>query len=588
MADSFQTFTWFQGVVEDRQDPLQLGRVRVRCVGWHTEYKCKNQKSSNEIPDGTKKYCLDTEDLPWAIVASPATAGGGMTGIGHSGTSIVEGAWVIGFFMDGASAQFPVVTHIIPGVPECPSVEENLYGFDHLPKYGSCDSVTNEKLGFVDGRSKDSLVNYPRMPKSVELKKEGVFHGGKFPEGEEKPYLTPAQKKSKDADVRAGRGEVGVKIEEHESAEHYPLHGEKNYEYLRMALTGQPDSNRLARGLGEVKDIDFPERKPAILVPRYDRESRSKVPLLSHQKESHISWRLDNLDTNVPTADIPKGVFEFAIPRVESFYVGPSELSYLTQDQIGKLDSPKITWDEPGTSFAPVYPFNHVHLTESGHLFEIDDTVGRERIHRMHRSGTFEEFFPDGSLVRKIVGDNYTITMINDFVHIEGNSFQTVDKACKILINSDRQSNNHFDIHVGKGGNLNVYCESSVNIISDQNVSISAKESLKIKAKNLVLDVEERATEVIRGERDVTVGGDMDLHVSGDFTAKTKKNSRVEVVGNSITEVGQSILTRSTGPFTMVGEVIHEQPSAVKKGAEMKISDTISRTPKSEPVDPLP
>jgi FolB domain-containing protein len=30
-------FVWFYGVVEDRHDPLYLGRVRVRCIGWHTD-----------------------------------------------------------------------------------------------------------------------------------------------------------------------------------------------------------------------------------------------------------------------------------------------------------------------------------------------------------------------------------------------------------------------------------------------------------------------------------------------------------------------------------------------------------------------
>ena len=29
-------FSWFVGVVEDRNDPLKLGRVRVRCLGYHT------------------------------------------------------------------------------------------------------------------------------------------------------------------------------------------------------------------------------------------------------------------------------------------------------------------------------------------------------------------------------------------------------------------------------------------------------------------------------------------------------------------------------------------------------------------------
>ena len=30
-------FVWFTGVVEDRQDPKRLGRVRVRVLGMHTE-----------------------------------------------------------------------------------------------------------------------------------------------------------------------------------------------------------------------------------------------------------------------------------------------------------------------------------------------------------------------------------------------------------------------------------------------------------------------------------------------------------------------------------------------------------------------
>ena len=30
-------FIWFVGVVEDRNDPERIGRVRVRCLGFHTE-----------------------------------------------------------------------------------------------------------------------------------------------------------------------------------------------------------------------------------------------------------------------------------------------------------------------------------------------------------------------------------------------------------------------------------------------------------------------------------------------------------------------------------------------------------------------
>ena len=50
-------FVWFTGVVEDRDDPEKLGRVRVRCLGWHSE-------SLQDIPKS---------DLPWAHIMHPIT-----------------------------------------------------------------------------------------------------------------------------------------------------------------------------------------------------------------------------------------------------------------------------------------------------------------------------------------------------------------------------------------------------------------------------------------------------------------------------------------------------------------------------------
>jgi len=50
-------FVWFTGVVEDRNDPSKLGRVRVRCLGFHTD----------DLVD------IPTADLPWATVMHPVT-----------------------------------------------------------------------------------------------------------------------------------------------------------------------------------------------------------------------------------------------------------------------------------------------------------------------------------------------------------------------------------------------------------------------------------------------------------------------------------------------------------------------------------
>ena len=48
-------FNWWVGVVENRMDPLQLGRCQVRIFGHHTE----------------NKQLLPTSDLPWCLPQLP-------------------------------------------------------------------------------------------------------------------------------------------------------------------------------------------------------------------------------------------------------------------------------------------------------------------------------------------------------------------------------------------------------------------------------------------------------------------------------------------------------------------------------------
>ena len=108
-------FTWFTGVVEDRFDPLEMNRVKVRCFGFHTENK------------GT----IDVDDLPWATVMLPTTSSG-TSGIGDTPHGLMEGSWVVGFFRDGVSAQDPIIMGTIASQN---SPRSKALGFtgDHYP-----------------------------------------------------------------------------------------------------------------------------------------------------------------------------------------------------------------------------------------------------------------------------------------------------------------------------------------------------------------------------------------------------------------------------------------------------------------------
>ena len=126
-------FQWFVGVVEDRKDPKTLGRLRVRCLGYHTESLLK----------------LETKDLPWAHVMNPITSAT-VSGLGQSPLGAVEGTWVVGFFQDGADAQQPIIIGTLPGVPS------------ELPDTGS-------KKGFMD-----TSGNYPKYKDETDVNRLSV------------------------------------------------------------------------------------------------------------------------------------------------------------------------------------------------------------------------------------------------------------------------------------------------------------------------------------------------------------------------------------------------------------------------------
>lgn len=88
----FGDFVWFQGVVESLDDPKKANRVRVRCIGYHTE-------DLNELPSTL---------LPWAPFMSVS---------GDGAPRVNLGDWVAGWFLDGDHAQKPIVMGVIPGIP---------------------------------------------------------------------------------------------------------------------------------------------------------------------------------------------------------------------------------------------------------------------------------------------------------------------------------------------------------------------------------------------------------------------------------------------------------------------------------------
>lgn len=124
-------FVWWIGVIESRMDPVNCGRCKVRIQGLHTE-------SGSSIP---------SDSLPWAQPLFP------VNNSFSTPSTLKEGDMVMGFFMDGDAAQYPIIMGAFHGIPE---------------------DAPNREKGFNDQRTDEHLKTAPRKPESIKYTADGT------------------------------------------------------------------------------------------------------------------------------------------------------------------------------------------------------------------------------------------------------------------------------------------------------------------------------------------------------------------------------------------------------------------------------
>jgi hypothetical protein len=107
--------------------------------------------------------------------------------------------------------------------------------------------------------------------------------------------------------------------------------------------------------------------------------------------------------------------------------------------------------------------------------------------------------------------------------YITGNNNTTIDGHSKIFINKSGGLNNHYDIQIGSGANINIQVESGdINLYT------------------------------LTGRINVNSGGDYNLKVGGDMT--------VEVAGNMVSNVEGVSNLNTVGEVTIRGATIDLNP----------------------------
>ena len=190
------------------------------------------------------------------------------------------------------------------------------------------------------------------------------------------------------------------------------------------------------------------------------------------------------------------------------------------QSFMSNLDNQTIAGDdgtsfnEPAIPYDATYPYNHVYESEGGHIREMDDTPGKERIHERHASGTGYEVHPDGTKVTRVKKDNYDLTTGDHFAHIKGNQSTTVDGGVRVFVNADASTDDqNYTIQVGKNANVNIQVDDgNVNVVTKNTGDINLKSARNINMETLGFRLQAQT---------------VDIDVSGQWTETTKDKTEV-------------------------------------------------------------
>ena len=167
---------------------------------------------------------------------------------------------------------------------------------------------------------------------------------------------------------------------------------------------------------------------------------------------------------------------------------------------------------QPSSGYQPVYPYNNVMETESGHVKEYDDTPSYERIMERHKSGTQYEIVANGSKTERIVRDNYQLVVGHDTLEVYGN--------VKIIVSGQADIAVAKDVNVAVGGNL------TAEVTGNGDITLKEGNLTTLISKGNCDFTITEGTTIIKSEGLIKLDGDVDI-------TKELKLSREGIIVNT-------------------------------------------------------
>jgi hypothetical protein len=210
---------------------------------------------------------------------------------------------------------------------------------------------------------------------------------------------------------------------------------------------------------GEVVDINDPEKMGRVKVKEligHDIEDPTKL-LWCHVIMPPTGANAKGIGISAIGLSENSKVVGFRVDSKLSYIIG--SLPFAVDDSnhslssyargVGPVQKDYYTGlGEEETKYAAKYPFNKTITTESGHVLELDDTPKAERIHIYHKSGSYVEIFPDGTIITKSMKDSTSVTMNDHSISIVKGTLQIVAKEGDIQITTEK---GNIDLVTTKG-----------------------------------------------------------------------------------------------------------------------------------------
>ncbi len=182
--------------------------------------------------------------------------------------------------------------------------------------------------------------------------------------------------------------------------------------------------------------------------------------------------------------------------------------------------------------------FNRVEKTVSGHQFEVDDTVGNERIKRRHTAGTYEEWDADGGRTVVVVGHNYSAHLSGNSIVVQGACNITVAGDCNLQVEKSLRAEAE-DIYLNSRKSMNISAGTTmsletredgggIGIVSagEYNLTVKGEAHEKFE-KSLDTDITDDCDLTINGNYEVEIGTTVDGNATGDFIFRCAGDSGI-------------------------------------------------------------